>query len=210
VFSPRLLIDACRAVPVDPVVGFSQALDLAHMMPEAGEPHFPVLFHCLPYPLKRMLQPFPALRPASGLLSKGSLRPAPFPPSVPPQTSSRLLCSPTSSVLRIGPTSRVRPSSSCPHGVHGADPPFPSAGQTRDLPVSVREVSRPALVPRPRGGRMALALVECILYCLPSAISASAPRSLSCFRGSIAWPAVSPVNASSAPSRTPSHDSGPV
>ena len=81
---------------------------------------------------------------------------------------------------------------------------------TRVLPASVQSASRHALVLRPRGDLRALASLRARRCCLPRAIRTSAPRRLSWFRGSIARPASSPVNASRPPLRASSHDSGPA
>lgn len=81
-------------------------------------------------------------------------------------------------------------------------------GRARGLPVLAQGVSVHASVLRPRGvpGRLAMATH----WVLPSSIGIlSAPRRIG-FRGSIALPTPTPVNASPPPSRRAAHDSGPT
>src|SRR5260370_33631731 len=82
-------------------------------------------------------------------------------------------------------------------------------GRTRDLPVPVRDVSLRAQGLRPRGTPLHLALT--MRRMLPSAWhhGVGVPESRM-FRGSMPWPAISPVNASIPTLRLATHDSGPV
>ena len=63
-----------------------------------------------------------------------SPRPSPFPPSAPPQVASHPLCSPTSSVVWIGPTSCVRALASCSLRIHATDPTANAAGPDTGSP----------------------------------------------------------------------------
>jgi hypothetical protein len=96
---------------------------------------------------------------------------------------------------------RPRPSLSDPSG----DRPD---GWPWDLPVLAHGDSVHAQVLRPRGARPRLADNAVPGVALPAIPRTSAPRTHP-FRGSIARPARTPVNASPTPLRTPTHDSGP-
>src|SRR5262249_53717611 len=89
----------------------------------------------------------------------------------------------------------------------GGPPADHADGQARDLPVLAHEGSAHAMVLRPRrapdSSRVTLPAV------LPSAFNRAWAPWFSAFRGSIARPARTPVNASPRPSQDAAHDSGP-
>ena len=136
----------------------------------------------------------------------GSLWPDPFPPSPPPPSIG--LCSETSPVLWVCPTSRVRSSSAFVLGLPDAARFLLLLGQTRDLPVPVPSVSLRARV-CDLAGFLNASRWRRPGCCLPHTARASASRS-NYFRGSIARPVLPPVNASASPSRASPHDSGSV
>jgi hypothetical protein len=139
-----------------------QSFDVIHVVPERCELRLLVRHGHFSYPVQRLLQvQCPSLRPGPGLLIRIALGLGPFPPSAPPVPPALrgLLCSPTSSVLWVCPTSRARASMSCSSRIHTADPGrHHRPGRARDLPGSVRSVSVHVRGLRPRGTRIRLAI----------------------------------------------------
>ena len=90
----------------------------------------------------------------------------------------------------------------CLSGPPGDQP----VGRPRDLPVLAHGGSVHAVVLRPRGAlrRLANSVATGVAFSVQNHLGAPNAK----FRGSIARPARAPVNASPAPSRTPTHDSG--
>jgi hypothetical protein len=136
--------------------------------------------------------------------------PAPFPP--PPPWPQARPCSAASQVLWSCPTSCARASSACvlrlPDAVWG----FLFPRQTQDLPVPATCMHRVL----DRAESKSVSRYRRPQFCLPTISTASALRSdhRLCDGVSISrlntWPIRTPVNASSAPLRTPTHDSEPV
>src|SRR4029077_5944966 len=86
----------------------------------------------------------------------GSLLPDRFPPSPPPPVAR--LCSKTSQVLQVCPTSQVRSSSACVLRLPDASQGNCCLGRTWDLPVPARGASVRARGLRPRGTPVHLAI----------------------------------------------------
>jgi hypothetical protein len=108
------------------------------------------------------------------------------------------LCSPASSLLCRGPTSRIRASSATaprlPYAGHRTRHPLDLDGQTRDLPAS-DAILLHVMWPSTPAGRQHLAW-RCRTCCL-RANKNSRPLAISIFRGSIPHPTAIAVYASS-------------
>ena len=128
--------------PTQVGVGIPVARDPLHRSQRAELPHWaPASGRDEPQPLRRSVRPNaatsrirssacrrpnPAQCPEPGLPARIALGLGPFPPSTPQVLPAlrELLCSPTSSVLWVCPTSRARASMSCSFRIH-------IAGQSR-------------------------------------------------------------------------------
>src|SRR6267142_5262064 len=119
------------------------------------------------YRLQLVLRAFPGSVSGTRFAGAGSLWPDPFPPSPPPPSIG--LCSETSPVLWVCPTSRVRSSSAFVLRLPDTARFLLLLGRTRDLPVPVPSVSLRGLRPRGIPERLALAASRM----LPSAHSQS-------------------------------------
>ncbi len=163
------------------------------------------------YPFQRLLQSIPALGPVTGLLVWIPLGHPPFLRQLRRRASQprfvRRFLRYYGAVRLLGFVHRIL----IPLGFNARTPPNATFGEVKP---EISRLPREKLPHMPwfsdrAGVRRTLPWrhVEC---CLPLAIRRSASRLIIRFRGSIARTAGSPVNASSAPSRTPSHDSGPA
>ena len=148
--------------------------------------------------------------------SAGSLVPAPLgqPPFLHPLRGRRRTAVVVRGFLRyyeaVRPPTSVHPRS-CSFRIHRADLGCTLRGQMWDLPAPARSVSLRAWGLGPRGVAQSLAMTR--LAVLPSACPYCVGTP-DCFHHVISrlngQPAGTPVNASPAPSRTHTHDSGPV
>ena len=135
---------------------------------------------------------------------------SPRSPSLAPPAPQRIapLCSSASLLLRRSQTSRARASSATTPHLPDAGLRNPPAGQTRDLPVPAQRASTHAQGLRPRRVGWALAITRPSM--LPSVkTNTSAPGTFKLSR-LYGWPMRSPADASSSPSRMPTHGSGPM
>ena len=157
---------------------------------------------CGPAPVTRLPGPVP------GTCFAGPL--SPWPPSLAPPAPRRItpLCSSASLLLRRSQTSRVRASSASTPRLPDADlgafalRPNPRPPGSRSKSFHTCQSLRPRRAGRP------LALTRPSMS--PSVIlTTSAPETILLSRLN-GWPMHSPVNASSASSRIPTHDSGPM
>ena len=108
---PCFAIDAGRRVPLHREVGRAQPLDVVHVVEKRREPLFPVLLCCLTYTLERAGRAGPALCPGRVALGRVPLGPLPSLPRL--RRPFRGVVRRVLRVLRSGPTSRARPSSTC-------------------------------------------------------------------------------------------------
>ena len=141
------------------------------------------------------------------VLPRTALPLAPPLPS-PPRPRMRR-CSATSSVLWASPTSPGRTSSDYGCDLADADRPGRTFqnGQPEELPVPEHVASTRARGLRPRRVGLGLALARPSPCCLPLISTASAPWTV-IFSRLNALPACSPINASPASLRIPTHDPG--
>ena len=168
------------------------------MVPQAGEHHLLIFLGRLPYPLQRLLQPFPILCSAVGVLLRIPLG------QIPSLQRLRRQCLGTPFVHRLlryyGP---VRLPGTVHHRItpwiRGADT-LPSALPALGSPDSrsVSFLACPAL--RPRRGQTALCLCDPSDVAFPYSKKVGPPNVAQLSR-SITQPASSPVNACTIPSQ---------
>jgi len=187
----------------------SQQAELPHWAPASGDDGQAAIGRH-PYPIQLMLQPSPVLCPAAGLLGGIAFGQSTFLHRL----RRGLVLQPhfVRRLLRYYWTVRL------PVFVHRRLVPLGFTARTQspycwaELGVSrlprEKRLHMPWFSDRAGAGR---ALPKRHARCgLPHTIRRSASRFINPFRGSIARPAGSPVNASSAPLPAPSHDSGPA
>jgi len=157
---------------------------------------------CGPTPVTRLPGPVP------GTCFAGPL--SPWPPSLAPPAPRRItpLCSSASLLLRRSQTSRVRASSASTPRLPDADLGAFALRPNPRPPGSRAKSFHTCQGLRPRRAGRALAITRPSMS--PSVIlTTSAPETILLSRLN-GWPMHSPVNASSASSRIPTHDSGPM
>jgi hypothetical protein len=157
---------------------------------------------CGPAPVTRLPGPVP------GTCFVGPL--SPWPPSLAPPAPRRItpLCSSASLLLRRSQTSRVRASSASTPRLPDADLGAFALRPNPRSPGSRAKSFHTCQGLRPRRAGRALAITRPSMS--PSVfMTTSAPETILLSRLN-GWPMHSPVNASSASSRIPTHDSGPM
>ena len=182
--------------------------ELPHKAPASGRNAQTRFMYRLTYPFQRTLQPSPALNPVASLLAQIAFGQPPFllqlrRRTLPPNFVRRFL-------RYYGVVRLLR-------FVHRMLVPLGFHARTHRTPLrrAKPETSRlPCQKCRhmpwffDRAGAMRASSWRRARCCLPLTIRKSAPRRITRFRGSIARPVGSSVNASNVPSRTHSHDSG--
>ena len=146
--------------------------------------------------------------PVPGTCFAGPL--SPWPPSLAPPAPRRItpLCSSASLLLRRSQTSRVRASSASTPRLPDADLGAFALRPNPRPPGSRAKSFHTCQGLRPRRAGRALAITRPSVS--PSVfMTTSAPETILLSRLN-GWPMHSPVNASSASSRIPTHDSGPM
>ncbi len=176
------------------------------MVPQVGEHLSFIFLGRLPYPLQRLLQPFPILCPAVGLLLRIPLG------QVPSLRPLRQLCPSTPFVRRLP---RYYAPVRLPLTVHRRITPWIRGSDSVAICAAGPRLSRFPLsklpcMPRSStaqrlGGSSSLRSAQC---CLPHISRGSALHTLPDFRGSITQPASSPLNACTIPSQVGRHDYG--
>ena len=206
VVPPRLAVHTRSRFLLQAEVSRTQGVQVVDMVQQRGEPHRPIFLCCLTYPLERTAHAVPALYPERVLLWQV---PVGQTPSLHPL---RHRCSGLVRGLRryYGP---VR----LPLSVHRRRtsidfPTRPATSATAGRPgISrfSREVFPYVHGVSDRAGSACLSRYRDSRCCLPLSFTASAPRR-KCLSRLNTRPARTPVNASTLPSRTTPHDSGPV
>src|SRR5213593_3965108 len=207
VLPPRLAVDARRRVSLQRVVRGAQPLDVVYVGPERCEPLFPVPLSCLTHPLERARRAHPARSPERVTLGRVPLV---QPPSL-PRLHGRL-----PSLVRRLPRyyGAVRLPALVHHRRVSLDFPMrsaaPSATDERGISRFPLAVLGGMLGVSDRAGSASASRYRRRRDSLPPSSTASAPRSESWISRLNAQPVPPPVNASRAPSRAPTHDSGPA
>jgi len=234
---PCLSVNSRSGSPLQAEVRLPKTVHLIDMVPEPCKPQLLIPACCLPYPLQRTLQarrlnvgpspwpylwfptscpfrvlqidPSPGPEPGACFARTDSPRSGPFPPPSPPAGFSPAFVQRSLRYLWACPTSHDRSSPSCSFRIHGASPRAIAQEQAWDLPAPVQKASVRARGLRPRRASPSLAIAEGTV--LPSEFidTVGAPKQAHLSRLNTR-PALSPVNASPAPSRSPAHDSGPM
>ena len=131
VVPPRLSIHAGRGFLLQTEVGCAQRFQVVDVVEKRREPQLLIPLCCLTYPLQPWARPGPARCPGR-VLWRRFLLVSPFPPSPPPPVAR--LCSGTSPVLRVCPTSRLF--------IIGVRPQTSRCIPPRHLRLGGREISR--------------------------------------------------------------------
>src|SRR5437867_964698 len=207
VVPPRLAVDARCRVSLQRVVRGAQPLDVVHVVQERREPLLPVPLGCLTHPLERARRAYPARCPERVTLGRVPLGPLP---------SLRRLRGRLLGLVRRLPRyyGAVRLPALVHHRRVSLDFPMrsvaPSATDERGLSRFPFAVLGRVLGVSDRAGSASASRYRRRRDSLPPSSTASAPRSESWISRLNAQPVPPPVNASRAPSRAPTHDSGPA
>jgi len=206
-YAPRLSRPARSWRFAQRVVRGAQPLDVVHVVQERREPLLPVPLGCLTHPLERARRAYPARCPERVTLGRVPLGPLP---------SLRRLRGRLLGLVRRLPRyyGAVRLPALVHHRRVSLDFPMrsvaPSATDERGLSRFPFAVLGRVLGVSDRAGSASASRYRRRRDSLPPSSTASAPRSESWISRLNAQPVPPPVNASRAPSRAPTHDSGPA
>src|SRR5580700_5958735 len=210
---PRFSVHARSCVLLNRQERYPQSFDVVNVVEERSEPLFLVPSCCLTYPLKRAGRAFPALSPERVALGRVPLGPSP--------SLHCLRCRSLGFVRQLRRFyETVRLPASVRHRRASFDFPIRSAvlssADRRGISRFPDKVLAYMHGVSDRAGSWHPLRWRCTQCCLPTISRASASRSTCCLRSRACIsrlntrPVRSPVNASTLPSRTAPHDSGPL